>query len=213
VAGGGKVNGGGGLRRLDDVLRGGWRRARTLWQPVRSRVSGTSPGVPLESELPAGLNPATVEALLDNLRRLVAYEEQRLNSLTTRGSALAGFAGIGTAVIAAGSGGGLPLVVKLLLLLSAIGLVFVAGGVVLGMLATRTATIQSTRQVALYKETGYQRVSPARVQVQMIDILIRRLSAMRDQNNERATWLNRSALALVVAVTLAALAAALRLLS
>jgi len=47
----------------------------------------------------------------------------------------------------------------------------------------------------------------------MIDILISRLDGMRKQNHERATWLNRSALVLVVAVVLAAAAAAVRLFS
>jgi len=174
--------------------------------------TGPVPEVP-KDDLPRTTNASTVEALLDNLRRLVAYEEQRLNSLTTRGSALAGFSGVGTAVIAAGSAANLPLSVKILLVAAAVSLVFVASGVVIGMLATRPATIQSTRQVALYREPGYQAVSSARVQVQMIDILISRLDGMRKQNHERATWLNRSALVLVVAVVLAAAAAAVRLFS
>jgi hypothetical protein len=175
-------------------------------------ATGPAPEVPGD-DLPSTTSAKTVEALLDNLRRLVAYEEQRLTSLTTRGSALAGFSGVGTAVIAAGSAADLPLSVKVLLVASAVSLVFVAGGVVIGMLATRPATIQSTRQVALYREPGYQAVSPARVQVQMIDILITRLDCMRTQNHERATWLNRSALVLVAAVLLAAAAAVVRLFS
>lgn len=171
---------------------------------------GEIPDIPRE-DLPSTINGKTVEALLDNLRRLVAYEEQRLNSLTTRGSALAGFAGVGTAVIAAGSEGDLPVVVKILLGVSAVGLVFVAGGVVLGMLATRSTTIQSTMQVSLYRKPGYQEVSPARVQIQMIDILIERLKGLRAQNQMRAAWLNRSALGLIVSVSLAAAAALVRL--
>lgn len=191
--------------------RGLARRVRRLARPVKTgEVDGREPEVP-EEDLPADTNAETVAALLDNVRRLVAYEEQRLNSLTTRGSALAGFAGVGTAVIAAGTEGSLPLAVKILLVLAAGGLVFVAAGVVIGMLATRQATIQSLRQVGLYVEPGYWSVKPARVQVQMIDILIKRLRAMRQQNADRATWLNRSALALVVSVFLAALASALRL--
>lgn len=171
---------------------------------------GEAPDIPKE-DLPDTTNAKTVEALLDNLRRLVAYEEQRLNSLTTRGSALAGFAGVGTAVIAAGSEGSLDLAVKVLLAVSAAGLVFVAGGVVLGMLATRSTTIQSTMQVSLYRQPGYREVSPARVQIQMIDILIGRLKGLRAQNQTRAAWLNRSALGLIASVALAATAALVRL--
>lgn len=172
--------------------------------------TGPMPEIP-KDDLPESTNPETVEALLDNLRRLVSYEEQRLNSLTARGSALAGFAGVGTAVIVAGSQEDLPLVVKVLLILAAAGLVFTAAAVVVGVLATWRATIQSTRQVSLYREPGYQSVSPARVQIQMIDVLITRLEDLRAQNHERAAWLNGASLALVLAVLLAAVAGAVRL--
>ncbi|HEU5063647.1 MAG TPA: hypothetical protein VFT79_10930 [Solirubrobacterales bacterium] len=180
---------------------------------VRARPidpSGPMPDIPRD-DLPESTNPKTVEALLDNLRRLVAYEEQRLSSLTTRGAALAGFAGVGTVVIAADDQEHLPVVAKVLLVLAAAGLVFTAAAIVLGVLSTWRATIQSTRQVSLYREPGYRTVSPARVQVQMIDVLIPRLEALRAQNHERATWLNRASLALVVAVFLASVAGAIRL--
>lgn len=149
--------------------------------------------------------------MLDNLRRLVAYEEQRLNSLTTRGSGLAGFAGLATAVIVAGSDGAIPLASKILLTASVVGLVFAAGGVVLKILPPRKTTIQSLAQLRLYRATLYQSVAPARVEVQTIDILIDRLEGLRKQNKARAEWLNRSARALVVAVLLASIAAVIRL--
>lgn len=148
--------------------------------------------------------------MLDNLRRLVAYEEQRLNSLTTRGSGLAGFAGLATAVIAAGNDSTIPLASKILLIAAVIGLVFAAGGVVLKILPTRGATIQSLAQLRLYREMPYQTVSPARVEYQMIDILIERLGGLREQNKSRAKWLNRSARALVAAVFLAAVSTVIR---
>jgi hypothetical protein len=186
------------------------RRVMTLIRAPSIDPSGPAPEIPRE-DLPASTKPETVAALLDNLRRLVAYEEQRLNSLTTRGSALAGFAGVGTAVLAAGSEEHLPLAVKVLLIMAATGLIFVAAAVVVGMLATRRATIQSTRQVSLYRDPGYQAVTPPRVQVQMIDVLITRLEDLRAQNRERATWLNRASLILVLAVLLAAAAGTVRL--
>lgn len=165
----------------------------------------------MRDDLPAEVNEDTVAAMLDNLRRLVAYEEQRLGSLNTRGSALAGFAGVGTAVIASDGGGGLPLGIKVLLVLAAVSLLFAAGAVVLGMFTTKPAAIQSTRQVSQYGEQAYRIVKPARVQVQMVDALIARLADLRSQNLERATWLDRAALALILAVFLASTAAAFRL--
>jgi hypothetical protein len=186
------------------------RRIKVLIRPTPIDPSGPPPGIP-KDDLPSSTNPETVVALLDNLRRLVAYEEQRLNSLTTRGAALAGFAGAGTAVIAAGSQESLPTAVKVLLVLAAALLVFVVAAIVLGVLSTWRATIQSTRQVALYREAGYQTVSPARAQVQIIDVLIPRLDDLRKQNHKRAAWLNRASLALAVAVLLVAVAGAIRL--
>lgn len=169
--------------------------------------TGPEPQIPRD-DLAKTVNTDTVEAMLDNLRRLVAYEEQRLSSLTTRGSGLAGLSGLATAVLsAAGSNSALPLASKMLFTAAVAGLVFTAAGVVLGMLTARGGSIQSTRQLALYRDAAYQSVSPARVNVQIIDTLIRRLEGLRNQNRTRAMWLNRSALALVVSVILAATAA------
>jgi hypothetical protein len=148
----------------------------------------------------------TVAAMVDNLRRLVAYEEQRLNSLTTRASGLAGFAGLATAVIAAGNDGKMPLASEILLIASAAALLLAATGVVLKILPTREATIQSLPQLSFYTERTCQSVPPARIEVQMIDILFKRLRMLRKQNRGRAKWLNRSARALVVGVFLAAAA-------
>jgi hypothetical protein len=187
-------------------------RLRILARTPSIAPSGPPPEVP-EEDLPEGTNEKTVAALLENLRLLVAYEEQRLNSLTTRASALAGFAGAGTALIAAGSGGHLALGVKLLLLLAAAALVFTAAAVVIGVLATHQATIQSTRQVSLYRVPSYWQVNPARVQKQTIDVLVTRLTDLRSQNQVRATWLNRASLALTGAVVFAAVAGAVRLFS
>jgi hypothetical protein len=171
---------------------------------------GPAPEIP-KDDLPETADERTIEAMLDNLRRLVSYEEQRLQSLTTRGSGLAGFAGLATAVISIGEVNSLPLAGRILLAAAAGGLVAAAAGVVLGMLTARGGTIQSTRQLALYRETAYQAVSPARVNLQIIDILITRLEGLREQNAVRAMWLNRSALVLVVSVLLAATAAVVRL--
>jgi hypothetical protein len=187
-----------------------WRRIAALAQTAPVDPSGPMPEVPRE-DLPSSTNQDTVEVLLDNLRRLVAYEEQRLNSLTTRSSALAGFAGAGTAVIAAGSSTHLALAVKVLLVAAAAGLVFSTAAVVVGVIATQQATIQSTRQVSLYREQGYREVTPARVKIQMIDVLITRLEQLRAQNQVRATWLNRASLSLAAAVLLAGVAGAVRL--
>jgi hypothetical protein len=171
---------------------------------------GPPPKVPTD-DLPSSVNEATVEAMMDNLRRLVGYEEQRLSSLATRGSALAGFAGLATAVISTSDVGTLPLASRILLAIAVIGLVIAAAGVVLGMLTARDGTIQSTRQVALYTDPQAQSVPPARINVQIVDILIRRLDGLRHQNAARAMWLNRSALSLVFSVVLAAIAALIRL--
>jgi len=148
---------------------------------------------------------------MDNLRRLVAYEEQRLSSLTTRGSALAGFAGLATAVISTSDVATMPLASRILLAIAVIGLVIAAAGVVLGILIAREGTIQSTRQVALYTDVQAQSVPPERINVQIVDILIKRLDGLRKQNAARALWLKISALSLVGSVVLAAIAALIRL--
>jgi hypothetical protein len=102
----------------------------------------------------------------------------------------------------------IPQVSKLLLVAAVVALVFAAGGVVFKILPTREATIQSIAQLELYRYTLTQSVSPARVEHQIIDILIKRLAALRDQNKARARWLNISAKALGLAVLLAAVSAA-----
>jgi hypothetical protein len=120
-------------------------------------------------------------------------------------------AGLATAVISAGgSNTSFPLASKVLFSAAVVGLVITAAGVVFGMLTARGGTIQSTRQLALYRDIKYQSVSPARVKVQMIDTLIRRLDGLRSQNRIRAMWLNRSAFALVISVVFAATAAVIR---
>ena len=164
-----------------------------------------------KDNLSKAVNEETIEAMLENLRRLVAYEEQRLTSLTTRGSGLAGLSSVAAAVLsAAGSASGLPLASRILFVGAIAGLVFTVGGVVLGMVTTREATIQSTRQVALYRDPSIRHVSPARIKVQIIDVLIDRLEALRDQNLIRAAWLNRCALALAISVFLAGCAAVIK---
>lgn len=177
--------------------------------PPPTKRDDDEPTVP-EDDLPKSVNERTIASMLDNVRRLVAYEEQRLNSLTTRGSGLGGFAGLATAVIVAGSGGGMPLFSEILLTASVGCLLIAAGGVVLKIVPTREATIQSLAQLRLYRATRNQSVPPARIEVQMIDILIERLEGLRAQNKARARWLNRSATALGAAVLLAATAAVIR---
>lgn len=168
------------------------------------------PPIPSD-DLPDSVDGATVEAMLENVRRLVAYEEQRLSALTTRGSGLVGLSGLATAVIsAAGSDAAFPLVSKVLFVGAMAGLIFVAAAVVLGMMTPRPGTIQSTRRLALYTDPAYQSVSPERVKVQMLDSLVKRLKGLREQNKLRAMWLSRSALVFVVAVTLTALASVIR---
>lgn len=196
------------------------RRLGSFLEALRALVvepsivpTGQPPTVPAD-DLPAGTDGKTVEAMLDNVRRLVAYEEQRLSSLTSRGSALLGLSGLATAVLgAAGSNAAFPLGSKVLFALSIVALVFTAAAIVLGMLAARGGTIQSTRQLELYRDPGYQRVSPARVQVQILDSLLRRLEGLREQNRRRAMWLNRGALSVAVAVLLAASAGVIRFFS
>lgn len=187
--------------------------ARSIHMLVRTpsiEPIGPTPEVPAD-DLPETVNEETVAAMLDNLRRLVAYEEQRLNSLTTRGVGLAGFAGLATAVLSAVNiSGAAPDASKVLVSAAIFGLVVVVAGVVLGMLTARGGTIQSTRQLALYMNTAYQSVAPARVNIQIVDTLIRRLEGLRSQNRSRASWLNRSALALVLSVSFAAMAAVIR---
>jgi hypothetical protein len=185
------------------------RRIGLPVQPPERESEEEEPTIPAD-DLPRSVNERTVVAMLDNLRRLVASEEQRLNSLTTRGSGLAGFAGLATAVIVAGDDGGIPLASKILLTVSVAVLVLAAGGVVLKILPPRKTTIQSLDELRLYRATLYQSVSPARVEVQIIDILITRLERLRNQNKARAEWLNFSARALVTAVLLAATAAVVR---
>lgn len=125
----------------------------------------------------AGVNERTVTAMLENLRVLVAYEEQRIASLTSRGAGLAGFAGLATAVIAAGSDDVLPLASKVLLAGAVLGLVLAAAGVVLGVMATRDGQIESLDSVASYEDADAQSLPTAQLETQTIEALLKRLKA------------------------------------
>jgi hypothetical protein len=192
-------------------VRGLVRRFWTLIGPVKPPEDRALP-IPKDEELEATARAETIEAMLDNLRRLVAYEEQRAANLVARGIGLAGFTGLTTAVLAAARlDSSLPCIGKVFVGIALVLLVGAAATVVLGLLMTRVAPSQSTRQVSLYTEEGYRRVSAARVQVQIIDTLTRRLAGLRAANRSRAAWVNRALLAIVLAVLSAAGAAMARL--
>jgi hypothetical protein len=148
--------------------------------------------------------------MVENLRCLVAHEEQRLASLTTRGAGFAGFAGLATAVIATASDDVLPLAAKILFVVAASGLVLVAAGIVLGTMATREGKVQSLADVARYRDPASQTLPREQLEITIIDALLERLEALRAGNGARAAWLDRAARLLVVSVLFAAAAAVVR---
>lgn len=156
-------------------------------------------------------NDATLGVMLENLRHLVASEEQRLASLTTRGAGLAGFAGLATAVIAAGSDDVLPLGSKILLAGAVLGLVLAGAGVVLRVMATRDGQAQELGELREYEDLASQGLPSSQIQSRTIQALLKRLAALRKSNGERADWLDRSAKLLAVAVLFAAFATVVRL--
>lgn len=190
-----------------------WSRLACLVRPSREQVVGPPPEVPTD-ELASGLRHDTIAALLDHVRILVAAEEERQHQIVSRGASLVGFASIGTAVLAVGgSRDQFPSAGEIALGLALASLVVCVLIVVLGIFATRPIRQHGMRQIRLYADEGYWKVSPARAQKQMLDSLIRRLDSLRSTNRDRATAMNRAALAIVVATACASLATAIALLA
>lgn len=181
-------------------------RAIVLSRAIPEQPVGPAPAVPTD-RLNADADADTIRVLLDHVRILVAYDEQRANQLVARGTGLIGFASIGVAVLTVGSKSqNFAIASRIFIALAIVLLIFCVGSIVLGIFATRPVRHQSIRQIRLYANKEYWTLPPGRVQVQMLDSLVRRLDTLRESNRVRASWLNRAALALVLAVTSAGLA-------
>lgn len=183
------------------------QQAARLGRRIDEAPVGPAPIVPVDS-LPANARDDTIAVLLEQVRNLVGYEEQRANQLASRGTGLVGFASVATAVLAvAAANTKRPVIVDSFIGLAALSLTLCVAMVVFGIFATRPVSNHGLRQIRLYAKPAYWMLSPGRVQVQMLDSLVRRLDTLRRANRARATWLNRAAMALMVAVSCAALAA------
>lgn len=187
-------------------LTGALKRVAGLARAIPERPVGAVPDVPTDNLAPSA-NEDTIRALLEHIRILVAFDENRATQLVARGTGLIGFASIAVAVLTVGGANQRLTSTSRILIALAVGLlIFCVGAVVLGIFATREMRHHGMRQIRLYRNSDYWTLTPGRVQVQMLDALVGRLDTLRAANRLRASWLNRAALALVFAVVCAGLA-------
>ena len=141
------------------------------------------------------IQPETVEALVQNVRGLITDEEQRASSLMSRGSGLAGFAGIilalaGVAARSTNELGGVlaPLVVGLASA-AFVSLALAVVIVVVGLLVPRGRLVVSAAELRLYGTDDV--LSSDRVIVQRVFLrgLMRSLQAERRSNKRGAAAL------------------------
>jgi hypothetical protein len=142
-----------------------------------------------------GINAETVTSLLGNVRELLRDEDQRASGLNTRGSGLAGFAGIILALtgVAAKTGGSLHGTLRdAVAAMAAAALVFLVLAVLVatfGVLLPTSGTSIAMSEVRRYPT--YEFISQPRVMIEGATLrgLIRALDRERARNHVKAIWL------------------------
>ena len=143
------------------------------------------------------IQPETVEALVQNVRGLITDEEQRASSLMSRGSGLAGFAGVILALAGVGArsthglGGLLRTIVVGLASAAFVSLALAVVIVVVGLLVPRGRLVVSAAEFTLYADDV---LSSDRVVVQRVFLrgLMRSLQDERRSNKRGAAALRVS---------------------
>lgn len=177
----------------------------------------TPPAGPIEippGDVPDGVQRETVEVVLENVRELLVQEDTRAQSLHTRGTGIAGFAGIIVSLLAAIAqdlpaatrGGSERDVVVVFFVIGLILLVAAVLTVLFGVLRTRTITTIGIREVDAYLRKDYVSKSATWVRGRTMATLNKALVTERLQNNRRSAWLNRGGLLLASAIVAVAVA-------
>ena len=184
------------------------------WDAWRAeRHAGHAGDAPFAEEPPPGINPETVEVGLENARWVLADEQARGQSLQTRASGLAGFAGIIISLLAAAVvtaaqrhdlTEGQRTVVTAFLAYGLVLLIAAIAMLLLGVLATRQIEVTAVSELELYAKRTFMTHSPAWAQGRITSTLVKALAAERAQNNRRVRWLNSGATAVVAALVFVA---------
>jgi hypothetical protein len=141
------------------------------------------------------IQPETVEALVQNVRGLITDEEQRASSLMSRGSGLAGFAGIILALAGVGArsthglGGLLRPIVVSLSAAAFVSLALAVVIVVLGLLVPRRGASVSMDEIRQYPTNAMASEDRVIVQGAFLRGLVRALEDERRRNHQRSVAL------------------------
>jgi hypothetical protein len=192
------------------LLTCGWAAVEALRS---APVAKPTDEAPFADEPPEDIDPQTVAAGLENVRWVLADEQARGQSLQTRASGLAGFAGIIISLLAAAASGvadrddlsaGQQTAVTTFLTCGLALLVGAIAMLLLGVLATRQIHVTALRELELYKTRRYMSHTVQWAHGRITTTLVGALAAERLQNSRRVRWLNAGAAAIVAALVFVA---------
>jgi hypothetical protein len=154
-----------------------------------------------------GVNAGTVDALLTGVQRFVDAEERRGESLNARASGVAGFVALiisvsaAVARVPAGVVHGTTLTVAVLVFLVAV-VVFLGaiGMAIFGVLRPSPGITVADEEIEEYPTYAWIKKLPVEIHGHLMKASIETLKTERGRNDNKAIWLNRAYVSLLIGV-------------